>query len=303
MKKLSGSPPLPDPLQAAHTSPTQVGREQKHLLPSASRHLHLYFLLLRAQMRSQQVYRVSFALDALAAALITFAEYMAFVLVLPRFGGLSGWSLPEITLLYGLAELGFVVMDMLFGGFDAPNLSQHVRTGSFSTFLLRPAPLALQVFGSDFALRRVSRVLLALGIVGYALSGLHLPFTLETVGLLLGSLLGLIAFFGGLFVIGGTLTFWTVESVEAMNVLTYGGRSLISYPMDIYGAFLRKTFTYVLPAAFLSYFPVLHLLGRPLPDGLPDWAAFLPLPAGLLMLVLAFAFWQVGVRRYVGTGS
>lgn len=290
------SPPLPNP-------PPPVEREQKSLLPSAIRHLHLYFLLLRAQMRSQQVYRLSFALDAVAAALITFVEYMSFVLVLPRFGGLSGWSLPEITLLYGLAELGFVLMDMLFGGFDAPNLSQHVRSGSFSTFLLRPAPLVLQVFGSDFALRRLSRVLLALGILGWALSKLALPLTLGNVALLLSSLLGLIAFFGGLFVVGGTLTFWTVESVEIMNVLTYGGRSLISYPMDIYGAFLRKTFTYVLPAAFLSYFPVLHLLGRPLPDGLPDWAAYLPLPAGLLVLALAFAFWRVGVGRYVGTGN
>lgn len=272
-------------------------------LPSPLYHLQLYFLLLRAQARSQQVYRLSFALDALAAALITFTEFMAFVLVLPRFGGLGGWTLPEVSLLYGLAELSFVVMDMLFGGFDAPNMSQQVRSGSFSTFLLRPLPLPLQVFGSDFALRRVTRVLLAVGIVAYAVSGLHIAWTPADMALLAGSVLGMIAFFGGLFVIGGTLSFWTVESVEAMNVLTYGGRSLISYPMDIYGTFLRKTFTYVIPAAFLSYFPVLHVLGRPLPDGLPEWAAFLPLPAGLLVLTLAFAFWRVGVRRYVGTGS
>lgn len=271
--------------------------------PSPLYHLRLYFLPLRAQARSQQVYRLSFALDALAAALITFTEFMAFVLVLPRFGGLGGWTLPEVSLLYGLAELSFVVMDMLFGGFDAPNMSQQVRSGSFSTFLLRPLPLPLQVFGSDFALRRVTRVLLAVGIVAYAVSGLDISWTPADIALLVGSVLGMTAFFGGLFVIGGTLTFWTVESVEAMNVLTYGGRSLISYPMDIYGTFLRKTFTYVIPAAFLSYFPVLHVLGRPLPDGLPEWAAFLPLPAGVLVLTLAFAFWRVGVRRYVGTGS
>ena len=136
-------------------------------LPSAVRHLHLYFLLLRAQARSQGAYRVSFALDALAAALITASEFAAFALVLPRFGTLSGWTLGEVALLYGLAELAFVLMDLAFGGFDAPNLGAHVRSGSFSTFLLRPAPLALQVFGSDFALRRLTRVLLAAGIVAY----------------------------------------------------------------------------------------------------------------------------------------
>ncbi|QFP77361.1 ABC transporter permease [Deinococcus sp. AJ005] len=266
-------------------------------------HLRLYFLLLRAQARSQAVYRVSFALDALGSALITLAEFAAFALVLPRFGSLSGWTLGEVSLLYGLAEISFVLMDLLFGGFDAPNLSQHVRSGSFNTFLLRPAPLRLQIFGSDFALRRITRVFLAMGILAYGVMASGAILTPEAALLLAGSVLGMIAFFGGLFVIGGTLTFWTVESVEAMNVLTYGGRTLISYPMDIYGQFLRKTFTYLIPAAFLSYFPVLHVLGRPLPDGLPPLAAYLSPLVGPLMLAAAFAFWRVGVRHYGGTGT
>ncbi len=270
---------------------------------TAAHHLRLYLLLLRAQARSQGVYRVSFALDAVASALITAAEFAAFALVLPRFGTLSGWTLGEVSLLYGLAELAFVVMDLIFGGFDAPNLSQHVRSGSFNTFLLRPVPLPVQVFGSDFALRRLTRVLLAAGILAYGIWAVDLTWTPAAALLLAGSVLGMIAFFGGLFVIGGTLTFWTVESVEAMNVLTYGGRTLISYPMDIYGQFLRKTFTYLLPAAFLSYFPVLQLLGRPLPDGLPAVAAYLSPVVGPLLLAAAFAFWRVGVRRYAGTGS
>ncbi len=73
--------------------------------------------------------------------------------------------------------------------------------------------------------------------------------------------------------------------------------------MDIYGQLLRKTFTYLIPAAFLSYFPVLHVLGRPLPDGLPLLAAYLSPLVGPLMLVAAFAFWRVGVRHYGGTGT
>lgn len=278
-------------------------RPAKSHRPSAISHLHLYFLLLRAQARSQGVYRFSFALDAVAAALITASEYAAFALVLPRFGSLSGWTLGEVSLLYGLAELSFVVMDLLFGGFDAPNLSQHIRTGSFSAFLLRPAPLPVQVFGSDFALRRLTRVLLAMGIVWYGVAQVDVTWNAASVALTLSCVLGLITFFGGLFVIGGTLTFWTVESVEAMNVLTYGGRQLISYPMDIYGGMLRKTFTYLIPAAFLSYFPVLHLLGRPLPDGLPGWVAYLSPVVGPIMLALAFTFWKVGVSHYQGTGT
>lgn len=284
------SPPHPGPIE----------REQK---PPALWLPRLYLRLLGAQVRSQLVYRTAFALDALAAALVTGAEFAAFALVLPRFDSLGGWTLGEVALLYGLAELAFVVMDLVFGGFDAPNLSAHVRTGSFSTFLLRPVPLPVQIFGSDFALRRLTRVVLAAGIVAYGVSRVSVTWDAGDVLLLAGSVLGMIAFFGGLFVVGGTLTFWTVESVEAMNVLTYGGRTLISYPLNIYPAWLRRTFTYLIPAAFLSYFPVLHVLGRPLPDGLPSWAALLSPVVGPLILAAAFAFWRVGVRRYHGTGS
>lgn len=59
-------------------------------LLSARHLLRLYFRLLGAQVRSQLVYRTAFALDALAAALITGAEFAAFALVLPRFGGWVG---------------------------------------------------------------------------------------------------------------------------------------------------------------------------------------------------------------------
>lgn len=286
-------PPL---FRRAQAPPTPWPTELRH-------HLKLYALLLRAQARSQGAYRVAFALDALAALLITAAEFAAFALVLPRFGSLSGWTLAEVSVLYGLAELGFVLMDLVFGGFDAPNLSAHVRSGSFNTFLLRPAPLIVQIFGSDFALRRLTRVLLAAGILTYGLSETEVTWNAGNAALLAGSLTGLIAFFGGLFVIGGTLTFWTVDGVEATNVLTHGGRTLISYPMDIYGATLRRAFTYVIPAAFLSYLPVLHVLGRPLPDGLPVWVAFVPVPVGAAVLALAFAFFRVGVRHYHGTGT
>jgi ABC-2 type transport system permease protein len=273
------------------------------LVGGARHHLRLYRRLIGAQIRSQLVYRFAFVLDAAAAALITGTEFVAFALVLPRFGGFNGWSLGEVALLYGMAELAFVLMDLVFGGFDAPTISTHVRTGSFDTFLLRPVPLPLQIFGSDFALRRVTRVALAASILAYGVAGAGVDWTAGAVLLLAASVLGMIAFFGGLFVVGGTLTFWTVDSVEAMNVLTYGGRTLISFPMDIYGTWLRRTFTYLIPAAFLSYFPVLHVLGRPLPDGLPRWAAFLPLVIGPLLLAAAFAFWRVGVRRYHGAGS
>jgi ABC-2 type transport system permease protein len=263
--------------------------------------LKLYGLLLRAQIRSQWQYRVSFGLDLISTMMVSGLEFAAFALVTVRFGGIGGWSLGQVALLYGLAEFSFGLMDLVFGGFDAPNISQNVRKGNLDGFLLRPVSLTLQIFGSEFALRRLGRIALGSGILIYALSLNPVNWTLERLVLVPLSVLGLMLFFGGLFIVGGTLTFWTVENVEAMNILTYGGNTLISYPLHIYQEWLRRLFTFVLPAAFLSYYPVLYLLGKPLPLGV--WSAFVSPLAGFVIFAAAFRFWRFGLRYYQGTGS
>jgi ABC-2 type transport system permease protein len=66
---------------------------------------------------------------------------------------------------------------------------------------------------------------------------------------------------------------------------TYGSNFSTSYPITIYGPWLRRALCFAVPAAFVAYFPALALLGRPDPVAV----------AGLV--------WRSGVRHYQGTGS
>lgn len=265
--------------------------------------LDTYRRLVLAQVRGQMNSPVSFLLDLLSTAMFTVTEFGALALVLNRFGGVGGWSLPEIAFLYGLVEVSFSLMDLLFGGFDPPNFGQMVRRGTLDTLLLRPASLTVQVFGSDFVLRRLARLFTGLVILGFALAVAPIDWTVGKVLYLPLVVLGMVLFFGGLFVVGATFTFWTVESVEAMNVLTYGGSNLIMYPMNIYAEWLRRLFTFVVPAAFLNYYPALFFLGKADPTGMPALASFVAPLAGGLVFALALRFWRFGLRHYQGTGS
>jgi ABC-2 type transport system permease protein len=104
-------------------------------------------------------------------------------------------------------------------------------------------------------------------------------------------------------VIGATITFWTVESIEAINILTYGGSELMAYPMQIYQDWMRLFFTYVVPAIFLNYYPALYFLDKPDPFHLPVWAHFLAPLAGFGVLGAGLLFWRYGLRHYQSTGS
>jgi ABC-2 type transport system permease protein len=113
----------------------------------------------------------------------------------------------------------------------------------------------------------------------------------------------MVCFFGGLFVICATMSFWTVESLEVVNIFTYGGAEMMSYPMNIYPDRIRQFFTYIIPAIFLVYYPALYLLDKPDPLGMPSFAPFLAPLVGFGMLILASFFWRYGIRHYQSTGT
>ena len=85
--------------------------------------------------------------------------------------------------------------------------------------------------------------------------------------------------------------------------VTYGGDFTASYPLDVYSGWLRRFVTFVLPLAFVNYYPALHILDREDPLGLPDWIWLLSPVVALAMAGVARLAWSAGVRRYQSTGS
>ncbi|MCP4415463.1 MAG: ABC transporter permease [Chloroflexi bacterium] len=264
---------------------------------------NIYRRLLKVQIHSQLQYRVAFLLDLLSTGLIVLFEFGSIALVLQRFENLQGWRLEEVAFLYGLVEISFGLMDLLFSGFDPPHFGLRVRQGTFDQLLLRPINITAQVMGSSLELRRLGRISFGIGIFTLALSINSIIWTIPKLLYLPIVIASLVAFFGGLFVIGSTITFWTVNSIEVLNMLTYGGGFTMSYPMTIYPRWLRHFFTFVVPAIFLTFYPTLYILDRPDPLNFPTFAPFFSPLVGFGILWLALAFWRFGIRHYQSTGS
>jgi ABC-2 type transport system permease protein len=263
--------------------------------------LNLYRRLIGVQIRSQLAYRTSFWLDLLSVGLNNVAEFGSLALVLQRFEGIGGWTLREVAFLYGMVSTAFGFMDLVFGGFDPDTFGVGVRRGTFDKMLLRPVDITLQVMSSTFALRRLGRI--GQGLIIWAVAIPEVHWTLGRILYLPVVFISLVLFFGALFIMGSTITFWTVESIEAVNILTYGGSEMMSYPMHIYQRGLRGFFTYVVPAIFLNYTPALYFLDKPDPLGLPAFAPFAAPVVGIGAMAAALAFWAFGIRHYASTGT
>lgn len=263
----------------------------------------LYFRLIAIQIRSQMQYRVSFLMEVLSTGLLNGVYFLSLVLIFERFNTIVGWTLGEVAFLAGLIEMSFATMDMIFGGFDPGAFSNLVRTGSFDQMLLRPLPITLQIFGSTFQLRRLGRILEGVIIFIVALSLAPVQWTAAKLLYLPVVFVSQVIAFGALFMMGSTLTFWTIQPVEAVNILTYGGNELMTYPATIYPVWLQRFFTYCVPFIFLNYYPALYFLNKPDPLGFLPFAPFLAPLAAAGMMAVAIVFWRFGVDHYQSTGS
>jgi viologen exporter family transport system permease protein len=265
----------------------------------------LYKRLISAQVRSQMQYRTSFLLEAIAQFVGNVLDFVVVIIFFARMPTLGGWSLPEVALLYGLSSVAFGVADMVIAGFDyayfGPNM---VRLGEFDRVLIRPMNVFVQVLTSQFTLKRLGRIGQGAIVLAWALIALDQAWTLWQIGYMVVTIVGGVFFFAGLFIFGSGISFWTVDSLETMNMATYGGQFLTQYPMTIYGDFLRSFFTFVIPMAFINYYPTLWLLGKPDPLGAPSGLLALFAPFICLgMFAVGVAMWRRGVRRYASTGS
>lgn len=263
----------------------------------------LYRRLILIQIQSQLQYRAAFLMDMLSMMAINGLYFVSIALLLQRFKNIGGWTLGEIAFLYGVVETAFGTMDMVFSGFDYATFGNLVRLGRFDQMLLRPIHVTVQVLGSSFLLRRWGRILQGVIVLGVAFGMGEVHWTLAKLLYFPVVLVSVISFFGGLYVIGSTITFWTIESIEAMNVFTYGGGEMMSYPMHIYQEWVRKFFTYILPAIFLVYYPALYFLDKPDPLGMPPFAPFLAPLVGFGTLFVALRFWRYGINHYQSAGS
>jgi ABC-2 type transport system permease protein len=257
---------------------------------------------LSASIRSQMQYPGSTAMLTVGQFFATFVEVFAIGALFARFGHVRGWRFGEVAVFYGLVSISFAAADFLMRGFDVLG-TDFIRTGAFDRVLLRPRSAALQLMGYDLRLSRVGRAAQGALVLGFGSTSIGLVWDPRTALLALEAILGGVALFCGILTLQGALSFWTIESLEIANTLTYGGVEAAEYPLNIYARWFRDFLIFVVPLGCVAYYPVLALLGRHDPLGAPDWVLPLAPLAGFAFLGLSLVGWRFGLRHYASTGA
>ena len=84
-----------------------------------------------------------------------------------------------------------------------------------------------------FPVQDVGRLAQGLFILLWASAALDVDWSLLKIALAVGAIAGGAALFSGLIILQATLAFWTTETLEIMNTVTYGGAETSQYPLVI----------------------------------------------------------------------
>lgn len=258
----------------------------------------MFWRFISISLRSQMQYPISFTMLSISYFLGTLVDILGIWILFDRFKMVQGWTLPEVGLIYGIIHMGFALAESFSRGFDS--FSQMVKQGEFDRLLLRPLSPLFQIAVREVQAMRLGRFLQGMIVLVWSAKTLALSLFSTHALVILFSILGTTFLFYGLFVIQATISFWTIETLELMNIATHGGVQTGQYPMSIYHRAFRWFFTLMIPLGCVGYYPIAILLRK---ETFPLEIALLFPLAGAIFLYCACKFWQFGVQHYRSTGN
>ena len=263
--------------------------------------IKLYCFYVKTFFKARAEYRVSFFLGLAANFITYFLVYVSYWIITGKLQGIDGWSFEELTILYGISLLTYAVAGTLLW-YTVYNLSGMIIKGTLDVLLTRPMNIIKQLicyrFGDTF-LAQILVTILFLGIALYRerdrLDGIRLLY------LLLILVSGVCLQMAGMLVVGA-ISFWTLKSEEIGEIFYYKFRKLTEYPLSIFPSIVQTTLTFVLPWAFINYYPSLLLLNKA--EGTFERICGYAAPfVGVAALFAALKFFYFGLRHYSGAGN
>jgi ABC-2 type transport system permease protein len=225
----------------------------------------------------------------------------ALYVTMRQFPSMNGWDFRQMLLLYALWMTAHELHNTLF--FTVVIVPDYIREGRFDRFLVRPLDTLFQVLTvpqqivPDGLVLAIATLAFATAIAGVRIDWLFVLFVpLVVAG---GALIDL-----GISLVVATVAFWFIRVDTLRWVVMSLEQDFTRYPISIYTRGVRFILTFVLPFAFMNYFPATFFLQKAETGLHLNPVVGLLTPAiGLAWLGVAYAFWLVGLRHYQGTGS
>lgn len=250
--------------------------------------------------------RMQYRLDSIVATLAVFVRESTNIIViylaLLKFDKINGWNVNEMLFLFSILFLTYAFVVSLFA--DLRDFSCMIREGRFDRLLVRPRGLLFQLILNNADLM-ASAGHGTLGVLLFLISANRVGITWDfsTILYYIGAIIGGVLIQGGMFILFSALSFYFVETNSIREIFYWNMRKFAGYPISIYNKLIQGLMIYVVPFAFVNYFPAQYLLRKEDMANYNEMYMYIAPAVGVVIYLAAYGFWRISVKRYKSTGN
>lgn len=264
--------------------------------------LRLYGRYIAVFLISKLEYGVYYLMDFVINVVFSFISLLMVWILLDKFGAIRGWNFNQILFLYNINYFSFAFSAMFVWN-PARELGNMVWEGSFDGVLVKPLDPFVHLVIRQFSHGHLVQVFFGIGVFIYCLPKLLIAWTVAKFLWFIIVIMGAIMIHSAVMIMAGAVSFWFVKSNAILDVILQGLRNFQNYPVNIYSKWVQVVLTFVIPYAFVNFYPAQFFLGKTDEYLFHPAFQFLTPAVGLVGLVIAWLVWHRGLRKYEGTGS
>ena len=230
---------------------------------SLSFYFKIYFKILAQDIKSKMSYRVDFIISTIGMIFTNIAGFVSFWIMFRNFPSINGWTYYEMLFLYGFSLVALTPVQCLFD--NNWSLRMYVYSGDFIKYCFRPINLFFYYQSEVFDLKGLGQFMFGIGTLVYSWNKLGIGFSvvmlLKLIVFMITASLIMIALQNA----AAATCFWIQNSFYVLDLVTRF-KDYAKYPITIFGPVFRFIFTFVIPIAFIAYYPSIVILH---PDEIP----------------------------------
>lgn len=259
-------------------------------------HIRLFFGYLVQYMKVRMEYRSDFLVQLVTDLLFQGVNLVFILVVFSHTTDLSGWSREEVIFIYGYFLVPYSIFSAFFNLWDFNE--RYIIKGELDRVLTRPAHSLFQVILETMTPESLFGAVTGSIVMGWAGWKMQLELAWYDLFLFLLFVIGGAAIYAGIYILLTSISLFSDSKTDIQPIM-YNVGNYGRYPVNIYNKVIQLVLTWILPFAFVGFYPASFLLHN------EEWITFALLTPlmGALWLLAGIKVWDWGIRNYKGAGN
>ncbi|WP_088105523.1 ABC transporter permease [Halalkalibacter urbisdiaboli] len=265
-------------------------------------HIKLYCRFIAIFVKGKMEYRFSFFMDLFTNIFTYSLMFLSIWILLNKFNHIQGWGFYEVMFLYNLNLFTYALSGMIIKH-PMLDLEGMVQNGTFDSILIKPLNPLFHIIARQFEYTFMGHILLAMIVFGISIPKLNIDWSIYHALWFFILIFGGVLIHSAIMILSGSFSFWFVKSTMVVEMAIYDIRSFLNYPISIYHKGIQILLTFILPFAFINFYPAQFFLEK---EGSTLFHPILQYGTpvvGVLTILLSYFVWSKGINKYQSTGS